>query len=85
MKAYALKVEQSGRILLPAEVRKRLGLLPGAEVVVHVDDEAITVAGSREAVLRQIQEELRPFRTGRKVVDELLAERRAEAKAEERS
>ncbi|HLH20803.1 MAG TPA: AbrB/MazE/SpoVT family DNA-binding domain-containing protein [Bryobacteraceae bacterium] len=83
VKTYALRLEQSGRILLPAELRKKLGLTPGEDVILNVDDDGVTLAGSRLAVVRQIQERLRPYLQGSSVVDELLAERRAEGKAED--
>lgn len=85
MKTYALRLEQSGRILLPAELRKKLGLAPGQDVIVNVTDEGITVAGNRASVVRRIQQELRPYLQGNSVVDELLAERRTEAKTEEQN
>lgn len=82
MKRYALKVEQSGRILLPAELRRKLGVSPGEQVIVSVVNDTVALVGSRAAAVRKIQEELRPYRTRRGVVDELLAERRAEAEKE---
>lgn len=82
MKRYALKVEQSGRILLPAELRRKLGVSPGEQVIVSVVNDTVALVGSRAAAVRKIQEELRPYRTRRSVVDELLAERRAEAENE---
>jgi len=82
MKRYALKVEQSGRILLPAELRKKLGISPGGHVIVSVVNDTVALVGNRAAALRKIQEELRPYRTKQSVVDELLAERCAEAETE---
>jgi hypothetical protein len=58
-------------------------LTPGEDVILNVDDDGVTLAGSRLAVVRQIQERLRPYLQGSSVVDELLAERRAEGKAED--
>lgn len=82
MKRYALKLEQSGRILLPAELRRKLGVSPGEQVIVSVVNDTVALVRSRAAAVRKIQEELRPYRTRRSVVDELLAERRAEAENE---
>lgn len=82
MKTYALKLEQSGRVLLPAELRKKLGVSPGEQVIVSVVNNTVALVGNRAAAVRKIQEELRPYRTKRSVVDELLAERRAEAETD---
>jgi AbrB family looped-hinge helix DNA binding protein len=84
MATYAVKMEQSGRIVLPAELRKKLDLKPGEDVLIQVEDDKVTILGNRMAAIRKIQELLRPYRTGH-AVDDLIADRRAEAAAEENS
>lgn len=76
-----LVVGQQGRIVIPAEVRKQLGLSPGDRLHLHL-------AGSR-LVLERPQDALSELRRlgttvprARSLVDELLAERRAAATAE---
>jgi AbrB family looped-hinge helix DNA binding protein len=82
MQRYAVKLEQSGRILIPAEVRRRLGLRPGQDVLITAADDSVTVEGTRSAVIKQIQEELRAYSPGRVLSEELMEERRAEAARE---
>jgi AbrB family looped-hinge helix DNA binding protein len=76
------KVDSAGRIVLPAEGRKELGLHPGSEVIVHFDDGEFRVT-TREEAIRRIQARVRKYiPAGVSLVDELIAERRAEAKRE---
>jgi len=84
MGMYAVKLEKSGRIWIPAEIRRRLGLNPGEDVLISVEDKMVAIAGNRAAVVRKIQEELRAYAPGRVLSEELIAARRAEA-ARERS
>lgn len=37
------KIDSKGRIVLPQEVRKRLGITPGTEVVVHEEDGNVVI------------------------------------------
>jgi bifunctional DNA-binding transcriptional regulator/antitoxin component of YhaV-PrlF toxin-antitoxin module len=68
--------------VLPAEARKALGLRPGSQVVVHFDNGEIRVT-TREEAIRRIQARIRKYiPPGVSLVDELIAERRAEAKRE---
>ncbi len=82
MGMYAVKLEKSGRILIPAEIRRRLGLNAGEDVLISVDDQMVTVEGNRAAVVKKIQEELRGYAPGRVLSEELIAERRAEGERE---
>ena len=80
---YAVKLEKSGRILIPAEIRRRFGLEPGQDVLIGADERRVTVVGNRAAALRDLQEQMRSFRLDGSLAEELIAERRAEASAEE--
>jgi AbrB family looped-hinge helix DNA binding protein len=76
------KVDSAGRIVLPAEARKALGLRPGSKVVVRFDNSEIRVT-TRDQAIRRIQAMVRKYiPPGVSLVDELIAERRAEAKRE---
>ena len=37
-------IDKAGRVVIPAAVRERLGLLPGTELTVTADDGAVTLA-----------------------------------------
>jgi AbrB family looped-hinge helix DNA binding protein len=74
-----LVVDSKGRVILPKDVRRVLGIEQGGKVL-------LTLEGER-ATLSSLDEELRRFRgqwkvQGRSLVDELLQERRDEARKE---
>lgn len=77
------KVVDGGRLLLPADIRRAMGLKPGDTVSLRLDGERLEVRSTR-AIVREIQEMLKPFRPkeGESIVDELIAERRREARIE---
>lgn len=78
------KLDSAGRLLVPAELRESLGLKPGSSVVLRVENGELRIVSQRE-VLRRIQEMLRPLvPEGVSLVDEFIAERRAEAAREDR-
>jgi AbrB family looped-hinge helix DNA binding protein len=73
------KVIAGGRIALPADVRRSLGLQNGDTVLFEVNGDEVRIRPARSA-LRRVQERLRAFApTEGLVSDELIAERRAEA------
>ena len=37
-------IDKAGRVVIPAAVRERLGLLPGTELAVSADDGAVTLS-----------------------------------------
>ena len=72
------KMGEGGRVVIPAEIRHLLGLKPGNQVLLRVEDGELHVLTARQAIGRA-QELARPFvRPGVSVVDELIVERRAE-------
>lgn len=73
-----VRVGAQGRVVLPAAIRERLGLLEGDELVARTEGERI-VLERREALLEELREELREATGERSLVDELIAERRREA------
>lgn len=79
MNAHRGRLVSGGRLQLPSDVRRQLGLADGDQVVMRVIDGELHVRPQRD-VLRRIQAMLRPYSpTDGSVVEELLAERRAEA------
>lgn len=77
-----VKVTQGGRILIPADMRKRLGIKIGETVNLRENGSSVTVS-SRLAALRRLQESLKgKIPEGVSLVDELIAERRKEAENE---
>ncbi len=73
------KVTQGGRIVIPAEMRRRLGIEIGDDVNVAVDNGSLRIRTQKESIKRA-QALVRKFVTeGVSLVDELIAERRREA------
>jgi AbrB family looped-hinge helix DNA binding protein len=79
----AVALDQAGRLVLPAAVRKALGLKPGSRLILSVEGQVVTLTPMREAI-RNAQAILAPYRPkdGHSVADDLVAERRAEAERE---
>lgn len=76
------KIGPGGRIVIPADVRKQLGMDIGDEVCLDIGEDNVTIQ-TRRAALRRLQEKLRKkLPKGVSLVDELIAERRKEAENE---
>ena len=72
------KVGDGGWIVIPAEIRQLLGLKSGSSILLRVEDGELRLLTTGQAIARA-QELARPYiRPGISVVDELIAERRAE-------
>ncbi len=78
-----LAIGQDGKVQLPASVLDALGLKPGGIAIAELQADRLTVLSVAESIRRvqQMVRELIPNRTG--LVDDLIADRRREAAAEE--
>lgn len=79
-----LKIDSAGRIVIPAEMRAAMMVKPGDTVTAEVVDGELRII-SPGVALKRVQAFAREFRAknpGVSVVDELIAERRAEARKE---
>ena len=77
-----LRINENGRVVIPAAFRKELGIKAGDEVILRVDDGELrisTLKSRLERARRQVRKYVKP---GVSLVDELIAERREEAKRE---
>jgi antitoxin PrlF len=77
-----LKVNENGRIVIPASFRRALGIDPGDEVVLRMEDDELritTIKRRLERAQRLVRKYVKP---GTSLVDELIAERRREARNE---
>lgn len=82
MQIVKTKVTQGGRIVIPVEMRKQLGIEVGENVNLEMEDGSLRIT-TRQAALRRIQASLRKIAPeGISVVDELIADRRKEAENE---
>ena len=77
------KINQNGRIVIPAAIRHEMGLKAGESLLMEVEDGVLRIETHR-ARIRRIQEEFAQYnRPGVLASDELIAERREEARREE--
>jgi AbrB family looped-hinge helix DNA binding protein len=76
------KVDSGGRVVLPVEYRRSLGIRPGDEVVMVLREGEIWLL-TPDRALRKAQDLLAPYLAGGDdPVEELLEERRRERDAE---
>lgn len=80
----SLRLDSAGRIVVPAAMRAAMLAKAGDTLVAQVVDGELRVV-SREWVMRRIDEEAKRFKAanpGVSLVDELIADRREEARRE---
>ena len=78
----SVKLSKSGRIVIPVAFRKQLGLSIGDDVFFEVEDGCLKLS-TRAQGLKRAQEIVgRYIEGGTSIVDELIAERHAEAARE---
>jgi AbrB family looped-hinge helix DNA binding protein len=76
------KVNENGRILIPAAIREQMGLKLGDSVVLTLEDGVLRVESYR-AIIRKMQQEMKQYKKpGVSITDEFIAERREEARRE---
>ena len=82
---YTITLSDRGRLVLPARLRQRLDLQPGDRLIVTVEpDGGFRVVSARE-LARRLWGLYRDLAPGRSLADELIAERREEARREDAS
>lgn len=77
-----LRVNENGRVVIPAAFRKALGINPGDEVILSLEEDELritTMKGRIERAQRRARQYVKP---GASLVDELIAERREAGKRE---
>ncbi len=81
---FQMKMSEGGRVVIPAEIRRALGLKDGDEVLFELREGEAVITSRRAAIRRaqRIFQQWIPREEGRSLVDELIAERRAEAERE---
>jgi AbrB family looped-hinge helix DNA binding protein len=79
---FHARLGDGGRLQIPATCRKRLGWNPGDEVLLEMRDDGLYVMGADRAVL-EVQDLVRRYIPSKlSLVDELLQDRRKDAKDE---
>lgn len=82
MKLYELPMQENGRVVLPADLRKSLGLSKGDKVLIEAEGDEIRLTTARIRRKRAQAIARKYARPGVSVVDEFLAEKRIEAEGE---
>jgi AbrB family looped-hinge helix DNA binding protein len=77
-----LKVNENGRVVIPASFRKALGINPGDEVILSMADDELRITTMKRRIERAQRLVRKYVKAGTSLVDELIAERREAAKHE---
>lgn len=77
-----VNVDKNGRVLVPAEVRRRMGLSPGTELLLTIEDGRLLL-DPREAAWQRVRDLFAQQPRAISVVDDLIAERRQAAMRED--
>ena len=80
--AYAVEVGDRGRLVLPAPVRRRLAIAPGDHMTMTIEPDGSLRLLRRADLVAQLRGVYRNIDPGRSWADDLLAERRRDAKRE---
>jgi AbrB family looped-hinge helix DNA binding protein len=76
-----VRLDVQGRLVIPAALRKSLGFEPGDALVVRLEDGRL-VLEKPETIQRRLKARFANLQPGVSLADELMAERREEAKRE---
>lgn len=82
MTRYDIPLQENGRMILPAELRRALGVGKGGRVVVQTDGDRIEITTAERSRARAKARMRRLYADREDVVGELIAERRDEAARE---
>ena len=83
MNGNVVKLGTNGRLVIPAKVRKALGLSPGDSLLMTVRNGELLIRTPAEAVTRAQQIVQRHLPQGHSLSEELLRQRRDEAERDE--
>jgi bifunctional DNA-binding transcriptional regulator/antitoxin component of YhaV-PrlF toxin-antitoxin module len=82
MSRTVAKLGEGGRLVIPVEYRKALGVETGDELVLALEDDTLRVFTPREGI-RRAQALVRSYiPEGRRLSEELIQERRKESRGE---
>jgi len=76
------RVNENGRVVIPAAFRKAMGIKAGDEVVLRIEDNELRILTLKQRIeqaQRLVRQHVKP---GTSLVDELIADRREAAKRE---
>jgi AbrB family looped-hinge helix DNA binding protein len=76
------RVNENGRVVIPASFRKALGINIGDEVVLRMEDDELRITTLKRRIERAQRLVRKHVKRGTSLVDELIAERREAARDE---
>jgi AbrB family looped-hinge helix DNA binding protein len=76
------RLNENGRLVIPASFRKALGIDPGDEVIVRLEEDELRITTLRHRIARAQRNARKYVPRGVSLADELIAERREVAKRE---
>ena len=77
-----LRINENGRVVIPASFRKALGINPGDEVILTLEEDELRLTTMKRRIERAQRYVRKYVKPGVSLVDELIAERREAAKRE---
>jgi AbrB family looped-hinge helix DNA binding protein len=80
METFEVRIDRTGRVLIPVAVRRELGLAEGSRLLIRKHGDGFELLTVDSAVRRAQQLVRKRIPAGRSLVDELIRERRREAK-----
>jgi AbrB family looped-hinge helix DNA binding protein len=83
MQTARVKMNENGRVVIPVEFRKELGMKPGDQLVLELKGRELRLMTFRERIARVQALVAEHIPAGRSLSKELIAERREEARREE--
>ena len=76
------RVNENGRLVIPAAFRKALGIKVGDEVMLRLEDDELRITTLRRRLQKAQQRVRRYIKPGRSLASELIDERREAAERE---
>ena len=77
-----MRINENGRVVIPASFRKRLGIRVGDEVVLQIQYDELRITTLKRNIERAQRIVRKHVKRGTSLVDELIAERREAARNE---
>jgi AbrB family looped-hinge helix DNA binding protein len=77
-----IRVNENGRVVIPAAYRKALGIKVGDEVILRMEDHELRITTMKHRIERAQRRVRKYVKPGVSLADELIAERREATKRE---
>lgn len=77
-----VRMNENGRVVIPASFRKALGISPGDEIILQLEDEELKITTRKQRIARAQRNARKYVPRGVSLANELIAERREAAKRE---